>query len=397
MNAPENVGYGGSGGFLGETLNELRDWFKTYIHFQKESDAEILALWVFHTWLIPDYLYTSPRLNVKSSTPGSGKTTTFEHAAKLSRNGELISSVTSPAAIKAMAKGGWTMFIDEADRNLIRTRPGYADIISIINTGYKFGATAPTNTPRKGGSWELEKFPTFAPIAMAGNGTQLPNDTLERCINIHLLKDVRSQVQETDWEKLDAPINALADALANSANENKDWIKSQEPELPEGCVNRHRERWKPLAKIAAAAGEPWASRIFEIIQQDIEVVNAQIASGDAFTAPHILLMQDLQVIYGDQAQFIPSMSLIQKLRTMNPVQWGVENPFGKELTQQKMGRLLTDGWSIYSERHRESDSRGYHSSQFYRAWENLGLLSNKPTEPTEPTGQVQESNIDELF
>jgi len=62
-----------------------------------------------------------------------------------------------------------TILLDEVDRSLRADKPGVEDIIAILNSGYRFGATRPVLVPVKGGGWEMKDMSTYAPIAMAGN------------------------------------------------------------------------------------------------------------------------------------------------------------------------------------------------------------------------------------
>ena len=132
-------------------------------------DLDLLALWIVHTYLV-DETYTTPRLLIESPVPESGKTTVLEHAERLCQHPLQMATVSSPAMLtRALEKGMRTILIDEADRSLNPDKPGIDDLIAVLNSGYKKGATRPVLVPVKGGGWDLAEMPTFAPVAMAGN------------------------------------------------------------------------------------------------------------------------------------------------------------------------------------------------------------------------------------
>src|SRR5262245_56966113 len=119
-----------------------------------------------------------------------------------------------------------TLLIDEADRNLRPDRDGVEDLIAVLNTGYKRGGTRPVLVPSQGGNWTVKEMSTFAAVAMAGIVPDLPDDTLSRTITITLLPDIGGQVEDSDWEQIEADGEAarLAEDLAQWATEHRDAV-----------------------------------------------------------------------------------------------------------------------------------------------------------------------------
>jgi hypothetical protein len=109
-------------------------------------DLNLLSVWTAHTH-VPAECYTSPRLQIDSSMFGSGKTTLCEHLHRLCGKGVLMGQVSSPAMMARLLFANpelpATLIIDEADRNLKPDRPGVDDLLSVLNSGYKVGATRP--------------------------------------------------------------------------------------------------------------------------------------------------------------------------------------------------------------------------------------------------------------
>ena len=67
-----------------------------------------------------------------------------------------MASVSSSAMLARVLEAGIrTMLIDEVDRSLAPDKEGIADLLAILNSGYKRGGTRPVLTPikAKGGGW----------------------------------------------------------------------------------------------------------------------------------------------------------------------------------------------------------------------------------------------------
>jgi len=376
----------GVGGSLSDLIDEIRTWLETYIKVMDESDLDVLALWALHTWVCEE-TYTTPRLLINSPSPGSGKTTLMEHLAKFSKNAIHSSSVSSAAVLaRATAAGITTLLIDEVDRVLNPKRPGVDELLSVINSGYRRGAVRIVSATRgKQNDWEVAKMPTFSPVAIAGNSPLLPDDTLSRCIVVRLLPDIQGTVQPSDWEFLDEPAAELALKIEQVMDEHREAIRVSRPEVPTGCLNRLKERWNPLKRIAAVASAQWSERVDQLILKDIESARQDAENGDLQQKPHIQLMRDLFAVFGYEGGFIPTGQVVTMLIRHNPDQWSFSSVYGKDLTPQRFGRILNSAYGLNSMRIGDS-ARGYHSDQFKRVWQQLGISPLEPPTPTEPPG-----------
>lgn len=378
-----SVGSTDSVGSLGWLLDIVRAWFARFIYVVDENDLDIIALWTVHTWACEE-TYTTPRLLITSPVPGSGKTTLLEHLGKLCRRSIQMASVSSSALLaRITAREIRTLLLDEADRSLNPKRPGVEDLIAILNSGYKVGSTRPVLVKVKD-SWVADEMPTFAPVAISGNTPLLPDDTRSRCIVIRLLPALDGTVENSDWEYLDGDSAALAKVIEETVDVYREQIRHSRPELPKGCVNRLRERWSPLKRIADVAGERWSTKVDHLIIRDIELTKELAENADAQVSVNMQLVRDLFEIYKDEPGFRSTTSLVLSLIRHNPEHWSSSSYYGKDLTAQRLGRILANAYGLNS--HRVGDSpRGYHSKLFENTWLRLGISPLKPTEPTEPT------------
>lgn len=372
-------------------LDEVRTWFGRFIRTVEPADLDLLTLWSAHTHLVME-TYTTPRLLVGSPVPGSGKTTCLEHLGKFSVNPVQVASISSPALLpRLLVNDMRTILIDEADRALDPKKEGVTDMLGILNSGYKRGGTRPVLVPAKGGTWDVDEMTTYAPVAMAGNNPDLPEDTKSRCIRVLLLPDFDGTAEESDWELLDEDADALGDRLAAWAETVRDQVRTNRPTLPEEVKGRGRERWSPLLRVAEAAGGRWPEVVRDLAKRDMERIKNEREEGLAVQKPHVTLLHHIHDVWGEGETFIATDDLLARLIARYPQSWGTASGFGKDLTPQRMGRMLVNSYNIHS--HRESDGdrrRGYLLSSVKPAFAGFGLevspVTGRTGHPDEPDG-----------
>ena len=384
-----SVGSVGSVALVREAVEGIFNWLKRYIHVQDERDLYILALWIFASHVAKE-LYTSPRLLIDSPLPGSGKTTLLEHISKLAKDPVQIAIISSPALLARLtANGIRTLLLDEIDRSLDPKRPGVNDLIAILNSGYKVGGTRPVNVAN-GKDWDIVEMPTFAPVAMAGNTPLLPDDTRTRCLVIRLLPDNSGQAQESDWEELDIWALQLKEQIVAAAESVRELVAGIKPSLPRGCVNRFREKWKPLKRISVLVGKDWEERVDSYILNDIETIKEQSENGDSRISLQHQLLKDLWDVFEGERKFKSTESIIWALIKLNPDSWSDTGYGGKAITPKRLSILLNGKFGLLSQR--VDGVRGYTSTQFVKLWQGFSIGTLKqPAEPAEtakPAGEV---------
>jgi hypothetical protein len=389
---PQSVGYVGYVAELDELLERLRRWYGTYIKFSNDDDVDILSLWTVHTYLC-DELYYTPRLLIDSPMPGSGKTTLLEHLDKLCFNPVLAASVSQAVLGRITARGITTLLLDEADRTLDPTRPGVNDLIAVINGGYKKGASRRVSAKGQGGNWVDQDLPLFSPVALAGNTPKIPADTRSRCIVIRLLPDRAGTISPSEWRYIEDEAKALAEKIQATADKIREQARLLDirPKLPKGCNNRMSERWQPLRIIAELADPYWANRVDELINRDIEAEKELADNPDIQLSPSQQVMKDLYSIFEFETETLTTDLVVQKLIRLNPAIWSSQSGYGKDLTRQRLGRILTSAYGIGAKRF-NANQRGYYRAQFESVWAAYGItevIQNKPTTPTTPTQETE--------
>lgn len=365
-------------------LDRLVAWFGRFIAVTDPDDLYILALWTAHTHLVSE-LYTTPRLLIDSTVFGSGKTTVLEHLAHLCPNPVQAASLSSPALIPRMLESAMrTVLLDEIDRSLRPDKPGVEDMFAILNSGYKFGATRPVLVPVKGGGWEPRDMPTHAPVAMAGNSPHLPADTVSRLLRILLMPDLDDQIEESDWEAITDDAIALRDHIARWADSIRTEIKGLKVELPNKCIGRSKEKWRPFKRIAVLANGHWPETTDRLIARNLAEDAADREAGLKALPPGMVLLTDLHHIWphGEAGELlVPTRELVAALIAHNPDYWGLGSPYGKALTETRFGKLLSQAAKVTSCRPGGAGPRGYLRSQLVQVWHRLGIARCEPGEP----------------
>ena len=354
-------------------LDEVRAWLARFVSTMRDTDLDLLVLWAAHTHLVKE-TYTTPRLVIDSPVHGSGKTTVLEHLERLCIAPVQMAALSSPALLARMLDAGLrTILIDEADRSLDPKKEGIAELLAILNSGYKRGGTRPVLTPSKGGEWTVKEMPTFSPVAMAGNNPQLPEDTKSRCIRVLLLPDLTGTVEESDWELIDDDARNIGYRLATWAEHVRDEVRLNRPPLPDGVTGRNRERYSPLKRVAAAAGGRWPAVVDELALHDLEQQQLDREDGMIRTRPAVALLNHLHDLWPQGENFVPTAELVTQLILEHPDEWGDGSPFGRALTAQRFGRMLATSYGINSTRLERTGPRGYTRASLETTWKRMGI------------------------
>lgn len=368
--------------YMRGTLTVVREWFARFVSVPDDLDLDLLALWAAHTHVAFE-TYSTPRLVLDSTMPGSGKTTVLEHLQRLCLDPIQAASISSPALLARMlSKGIRTILIDEVDRSLDPKKPGVEDLIAILNSGYKRGATRPVLVPAKGGEWDVAEMSTFAPVAMAGNSPHLPDDTRSRSIRVLLMPDLYGSVESSDWEEIEDDAQRLAVTLREAMEGARDFIRTVRPPLPVKCVGRMKEKWNPIKRVAAAAGGEWPDIADRLIERDIEEAEMEKEEGLMKMPPQMVLLTDLFPEWDESTVFLSSHEIVRRLIARNPDYWGPSSGYGRELTVQRLGRLFAL-LKIKASKN-PNDQRGYHRAALDTSWRRSGIAPQK-----KPSGTVE--------
>lgn len=210
-----------------------------------------LSLWVMLTYCYPvfaavPYLYLA-------GPAGSGKTRTMDLVGRLAFRPTLSSNTTAANLFRSLHARGGTLLLDEAERLKDDRSPEMAAISSILLSGYRHGGRA-SRMELIGDSFKSVSFDVYGPKLLACI-RGLPPALASRCISIRLTR-----------------ATAGSPAAARSLNDSPDdeqrirdmlhcWMMERSAKLLDTpapastLANRDAERWEPLLRIAALAGQ----------------------------------------------------------------------------------------------------------------------------------------------
>lgn len=377
-----------------QVLDDVRQHYARYIRVTDDADLHLLVLWTVSTHLAVE-LYTTPRLQIDSTMPGSGKTTVLDHLNRLACRPVQAATLSSPALIPRLLENGTrTILLDEVDRSLRPDKPGVADLIGILNSGYRRGATRPVLVPVKGGGWEVMEMPTFSPVAMAGNSPNLPDDTKSRSLRLLLMPDLDGSVEDSDWELIEDETEALRGTIAAFADSVRERVAGLTVELPAGCIGRSKEKWRPLKRVAVVAGGHWPTIADELISRNMAEDAHERDAGLRNLPPGMVLLTDLHAVWPAEQTFVATRELVSKLIFHNPDYWGLGSPYGKALTEKRFGQLIVQASRVTSQRPGGVGSRGYLHADLVPVWARLRISGTPPGESGGPGESGESGGLD---
>lgn len=359
-----------------ELLTEVEEWFGRFILPTDPDDLKRLALWTVHTHLAWE-LFTTPRLLIDSTVFGSGKSTLLEHLARLCYSPIMASSLLSEALIGRVLQGsGATFLLDEVDKTMPPGQPGVDAIMAVVNNGYRMGGgTRPVLVPDGNGGWNVEHMPQYAPVAMAGNSPRLKDDVQSRFFRILLMPDLTGEVEDSDWEDIEPQAKELAGRIAAWADQVRESVKGLKVVLPKGCVSRHKDKWRPLMRIAVVAGGDWSDTVTRFIIKNLEDDEQEKEAGLKALPPKMVLLHDLYELWPDGKPFMQTQELVDLLVRNKPEYWSEESAYGKRLNESRFGRMVKQAADAVSSRPDRNKPRGFRRQQFELVWMRLGITT----------------------
>jgi Protein of unknown function (DUF3631) len=335
-----------------ELLSELAGFVERFVTLPSDRAADLLALWIFHTHA-HEAAWATPYLRITSAAPESGKTLLMEILAELTQRGWHAVNPSVAVLYRKIDRQRPTLLLDEMDNYPLDDR---RDALSVLNAGYKRGATV----PRCKESGELEEFSCYCPKAYAGlDERQIVSTLLSRSITIRLDKQLPSEQAEMWIAPRTAPeAEPLRGRCAELAEKHAQTLEAAEPDLPAGMANRRAEVWWALLAIADLAAGDWPARAREAARE--------FASGGDATdgqADPVQLLLDIREAFGDR-DTIFTKDLVSKLNALDESPWGARRR-GEGLDARGLSRMLRP-FKVKSRTVRVLDetAKGYHLEQF---------------------------------
>jgi hypothetical protein len=238
--------------------------------------------------------------------------------------------------------------------------------------------------PVKGGGWTTEDMPLFAPVAIAGNAPNLPEDTRSRCLIIRLMPSKPGEVKITLWEDLEPDALDLRERIVSATEGVRDELKRMaQPKFPDNTPPRLEEIWRPLIKIAGMAGAAVESDTRLLLEEDVERFVQDSENREVVEPPHVKLVRDIYQIFElEKSDWEKTENLKSKLINLDSYWRKETSQYGKDLTTRRMAKLLSDGFGL--NRQRDNEGNRYSRYQFEQIWSRLGISPEDPPKPPNP-------------
>jgi Protein of unknown function (DUF3631) len=336
-------------------LDEVRSFVCRFVVLPTDEAADLISMWVLHTHAT-DASWATPYLRIVSAAPDSAKTLLLEVLASICRSGWHAVNPSVAVLYRKVDRHAPTLLLDELDNYPLEER---RDALSVLNAGYKRGATV----PRCKDNGDLEEFKVFCPKAYAGlDKRQLVDTLLSRSITIRMER-------KTAAEKVDMWIAPLVEPEACALRQRCEvWAAQHVEELtghtPDlvGLVNRAAEVWWALLSIAEYAGNGWMERAHAAVEA---LSSGADETDDA--PPELQLLLDVRDAF-DGEHTISTQALLDYLNRLEESPWGGRRR-GEGLDARGLARMLRP-FKVKPKQVRVADKtlKGYHADQFADAF-----------------------------
>jgi len=175
---------------IARLATEIDAFIKSYLEMPLDSDYLVLAMWVFHTYLIEKF-NTTPILyfyGVKET----GKSRAGEVLSELAFRAQRLTSLTEATLFRSVELFKPTLIIDEIK---LLGKGGNQGLADLIKTTYKRGLKVSRINLNKSGEDQIEYYDTFTPLVMCTTES-IPDIIESRCILFTMQKNSNPQIEK---------------------------------------------------------------------------------------------------------------------------------------------------------------------------------------------------------
>ncbi|WP_336922378.1 DUF3631 domain-containing protein [Aquipuribacter sp. SD81] len=341
----------------------METYLRRFVAFPSPECATAVTLWAAHVHALSAFEST-PRLAVLSPEPGSGKTRVLE-VLELLVPRALFSLNSSTAALFRLVSGDDgvpTILLDEADTIFgPRAAKDHEDLRGFINAGHRRGAQA-HRCVVKGKAVEVDTFPAYAPVAMAGLD-DLPDTIMSRSVVIRMRRRAPGERVEPFRHRLHAQTGTdLQLRLAAWMQAKTPSLTDAWPDMPTGIEDRAADVWEALLAVADAAGGDWPERARV---SAVSLVSQSRGDGEAVSL-NVRLLRDLRGVFTEQdADWMGTDELLSALHALEESPW--DDLRGKSLDGRGLAQRLRK-YDIGSHQIKAINRKGYRREDFEDAW-----------------------------
>lgn len=357
-----------------ELLDDIRSAAERFLVLP-EGGSVAVALWSVFTHCINTF-GIAPILAFLAPTKRCGKSTARRYVGRIAARPLNVSAVTEATLFRSIEKWQPTLLVDEAE-NLLR---GDTAVREIVNSSHTRDSA---QVPRcVGDDNEVRLFSTWAPKCLALIG-RMPESAEDRSIILNLRRKMPGEEVERFLLRNPYPeLDALQSQAARWAADNREALRSADPEFPNGLNDRAIDNWDALLSIAEVAGGDWPE-----LARDA----ALTLSGGRQSALDIgeqLLSDIFSVFEEEMVDELPSDALALKLAAMEGRPWPEWGRAKKPITANAVARLLKP-FGVSPGRLSSGQKRGYRRAGFEEAWDRYRPPSEDPPSTTVKPSETQ--------
>lgn len=362
-----------------EVLDAIVTFIRRFVILSLHQ-AEAIALWVVHTYMIA-VAETTPYLNIYSAEKRSGKTRLLEVLELLVARPWFTGRVTAAVLARKVDAERPTLLLDESDAAFKGDKEYAQTLRALLNSGYRLGGKA-SICVGQGASIGYKDLSTFCAKAIAGIG-KLPDTVADRSTPILLQRRAPDEsIERFRRKRADSEAASLRKKLLQWVSVTS--ISDTEIDIPDRLDDRAADCWEPLLAIADAAGGDWPRRARDTavaLTTGVERENESLG---------IQLLADIRLIFQDSAVCMPSAEIVPRLLQIEESPWG--NLKGRPLDARYLAFLLRP-FGIHPQTFRIDDrtQKGYRKTDFQDTWNRYlpRSASSSVTSVTPDSDQIQ--------
>ncbi|HOJ07292.1 MAG: hypothetical protein DAHOPDDO_02131 [Ignavibacteriaceae bacterium] len=339
-----------------DLFNKIRDYLKKYVFIDNQNVYDLLSIWIIGTYVFRIFRHY-PYVHIQAEK-GSGKSHLFEIIKPLCFNGAMYVTLTTATLFRDVDRNSRTLLLDEIEDFKKYNKPGFNDLMSILNSGYaKSGDVARSRSGKKGG---IEKYKTYSPKMFAGINDI--NATLDsRTIKIQMKRKLEEEKLERyiDNQSLQTFHQTLRNDLYNFALHYAPEINSRYPVTDSANTylknfdSRRYDIWAPMFIIA------------DVIESTANMQSKSISDS-------LLAYSKTEYKY-HQVLDAESSELIKLIEALNTTLKSVRYKKLKELDGENILYYLTNDVYNYTTSLPDYRKRSISISKFSRELNKLGI------------------------
>jgi hypothetical protein len=182
---------------------------------------------------------------------------------------------------------------------------------------------------------KIERFPVYAPAALAGIAGAMPTTIITRAITIHMHRRRADEpVQPFRERQVSREAKPLREESAAWIDSIATQLGDAQPDMPNGITDRPAEVWEPLLAIADTAGGHWPHTAREACRHFV------LEAGPQTTSLGIRLLADLRDLFtGYDTDRLPTTVILADLRELDEAPR--DDLEGKPLDPRRLARELS--------------------------------------------------------